>query len=393
MAKREAIFDARERTTSHPSSAQEGTFVFLNRIANDYWEHPRSLVQAWADHLDGDQDYSDMRSRLRSGDDYQFRSAFLELYIHEILLRTGHEVTIHPTSSDSKRRPDFYAHRAGRGFYVEATAPGVSPTAHAAGNRRDRLFDVINQLSSPNFTLWLTGLEAGSSSPQAKKFRQRIEHWLGSLNPDDYPVFDSAPVRTFSEGDWAMTFRAIPRPVGARHAGPEIPAIGVYGHMPADSLDDVPKIHKALKAKTRAYGALDAPYVIAVGTYLVDGDRSQARDAMYGRQVLQHDGSGARLLRERDGYFGSPPEWRNCQVSGVLIVDQLMPNGPHRAETTLWMHPAPERSDLPTDVFPGDRVELDGSGLRTTPSPVVAADLFGLEEPWPPGVPFPRQGR
>lgn len=34
-------------------------------------------------------------------------------------------------------------------------------------------------------------------------------------------------------------------------------------------------------------------------------------------------------------YFGTPPEWANRNVSGVLLINQLMPYYVQRAETTL----------------------------------------------------------
>jgi hypothetical protein len=82
-----AIFDVLERTDATPARHGEPIFDFLNRVAGEYWAHPRQLMQAWADHIPGPPDYNDLRQRFRSHDDDQFRSAFLELYLHECLTR------------------------------------------------------------------------------------------------------------------------------------------------------------------------------------------------------------------------------------------------------------------------------------------------------------------
>lgn len=385
------IFDAVARTECQPARFEESTFVFMNRVAGDYWSHPRDLVQTWADHLHDDGDYADLRSRLRSGDDYQFRSAFLELYLHEVLVRTGHKVTVHPATPTSRRRPDFYAERDGQGFYLEAIAPGASPARQAAANRRNRLLDIVNDLPNPNFTLMLDELEEGPASPPSVTFRKKIASWLNSLDPGDYPSFDSAPSQTFEEGSWSMTLRALPRPAEGRCVDSGERAIGVYAHTPAAFVDDVPMIHKALKTKTSAYGDLDAPYVIAVGTYLFGSDREQFENAMYGTQVIQsYKSRDARLVRLRDGYFGAPHSWTRSHVSGVLFVNQLMPYRPHHAEPTLWLHPAPHRPFTQRDVFPGALVEFDGQTLTTAPSDAIATMLFGLDSQWPPGEAWPR---
>jgi hypothetical protein len=42
---------AKDRTATAPAAHAEPTFDFLNRIAGDYWEHPRQLLQTWADRI------------------------------------------------------------------------------------------------------------------------------------------------------------------------------------------------------------------------------------------------------------------------------------------------------------------------------------------------------
>jgi hypothetical protein len=109
-------------------------------------------------------------------------------------------------------------------------------------------------------------------------------------------------------------------------------------------IDDAPAILKALATKHHSYGDLGAPFIIAVGTYIFDRDRWHSTNAMYGRVGVQlgESPSGELLTREvrhPDGYFGAPPDWRNSNVSGVLLVNQLMPYHLQRAEVTLWRHP------------------------------------------------------
>ena len=134
-ADRVPIFDDLERTEAIPSEHGEPIFDFLNRVAGDYWAHPRQLMQAWADRIPDPPDYNNLRQRFRSHDDDQFRSAFLELYLHECLARAGYRVTIHPSLPATTRRPDFHAERSGMGFYLEAIAPGTSADAKAAAGR------------------------------------------------------------------------------------------------------------------------------------------------------------------------------------------------------------------------------------------------------------------
>lgn len=396
-APREPIFDSRPRTNALPADHAESTFAFLNRVAGDFWEHPRRLVQAWADHATDPTDYNELRGRFRSGDDYQFRSAFLELYLHECLTAAGYAITIHPEVPGTTRRPDFLATREDTAVYLEAIAPGSSDSSRRAAARRDVLFDTVNRVGDGNFTLWLDDLKEGTRPPSAAKLRAELRRWLAPLNPDDYPNLEGVPTFRWERDGWVATFRAIPKATHAR--GPSRPgdrAIGVYAHSPAAFVDDAPTVRDALADKHHAYGDLAAPFIIVVGLYIHDSDRHQRANALYGDEAVQwrETANGevvTRMVRQPNGYFGAPPNWQHRHVSGVLLVNQLQPYFVLTADTALWRHPDP-MYPMPADLgLPGDTVALAGNQLDTTRSSVSPAELFGLPVPWPPGEPWPHE--
>ncbi|MGY2031326.1 hypothetical protein [Nocardia gipuzkoensis] len=392
ISERQPIFDLVERTDPSPCRHGEPSFTFLNRVSGAYWGHPRHLMQDWADHIGDDVEYSDLRNRLRSGQDDQFRSGFLELYLHECLIRAGYHVTVHPDLPGTTRHPDFYAERDGSGFYVEAISPSSSPAAKAAANRRAVLLDIVNQTESPNFFLHLVDLREGPNPPRASRLRNQLERWLEGLNPDDIDLERSRKWR-WEDNGWAATFRAIPKSPGARANGSPGRAIGIY---PAEvsRVDDVGTIHAALAEKHHAYRGLDAGFVIAVGVYIFDSDRWHSTNALYGHEAMlltetpENDIIIDRYIREPDGYFGAGPDWRNHNVSAVLLVNQLMPWQINEAEATLWRHPAP-RHPLPADHgLPWGTIEFDRMELTEKAAPITSASLLNLSEPWPPGEPW-----
>jgi len=110
-------------------------------------------------------------------------------------------------------------------------------------------------------------------------------------------------------------------------------------------------------------------------------------------QARAHSGPSYTTLpdvtRQPDGYFGVPPDWQHRHVSGVLLVNQLMPYHFQRAEVTLWRHPNPVYA-LPDEVgLPGHALGLDGGSLTEIPPASTAEDFFGLPDPWPPGEAWP----
>lgn len=394
-ARRPQLFDTTERIDGSPGKHQESTFAFLQRVAGSYWEHPRVLMQQWLDHVANDDEYLDIRNRLRSRDDEQFRSAFLELYLHESLLRAGYELDIHPEVDGSSARPDFLARRGAECLYVEAIAPGATPSSKAAASRRAVLYDVINQVSDRRFYLWVDDLTTGPNPPAAKRLRDSLTQWLASLEPEPKYDLGSAPTYQWSDNGWSARIRAIPAGRGRHQRGASARAIGAYGGTRAGIVDDAPAIRKALNSKQRKYGDLGAPFVVALGTYNFDSDRWHATNALYGTETYQlaetADEVVAQPFRQPDGYFGAPPTWQNHRVSGVLIVNQLMPYHVQRAEVSLWRHPAPQHA-LPMDLgIPATILALNGHHLNEQPPAMTAERFFGLPEPWPPGQAWPKR--
>lgn len=154
------------------------------------------------------------------------------------------------------------------------------------------------------------------------------------------------------------------------------------------------EIRDALGAKDHAYGDLEAPFVVAVGTYIHDQDRWHSTNAMYGQDSFQvglnaEGESVARSVRRPDGYFGFPGNWRNRNVSGVLLVNQLQPYYVQRADVALWRHPDPLHP-LAADLgLPGSDLQLVEGQLVESGPAVDAAQFFELPDPWPTGDPWP----
>lgn len=391
---RQPLFDDVHRDDTSVAGFQESTFAFLNRIAGNYWDHPRSLMQQWMYRINDEISYNDLRQRLRSGDDEQFRSAYLELYLHESLLRAGYEIVVHPEILGTTRQPDFLAVRGDERLHVEAIAPGTNPAAKAAAGRRAVLFDTVNRLNDPNFILWLDHLVDGPRPPKAARLRGELCRWLRRLDPDAPWTPDAAPRYDWRDDGWEAGLKAMPKKLEARGLRPDSRAIGIYGQSGASFVDDAPAIRRALAAKHHEYGDLDGPFVIAIGTYIIDRDRWHASNAMYGQHAIEFDPNSVgevstRAIRQADGYFGTPPDWQNCNVSGVLLVNQLMPYYFQRAEVTLWRHPNPIHA-LPDELgFPAHVIAVDNGGLSEAPPDPSAGEFFGLPDPWPPGEAWP----
>lgn len=389
---RDPIFHTGERSDPSPHKRTETTFQFYDRVEGAYWSQVRQLMQAWADHLD-DGTYTDIRSRLRA-DEHDHRSAYLELFLHELFQRAGYTVTTHPHLAGSTRHPDMLVDDGQQAYYVEATSPGPTPAAIGAAAREHQLLQTIEGADNRNFYLQTRRLTPGPGPARGARARDEINAWLDTLNPDTPTNLDSAPTHTWEDQDWALTVAAIPVPPERRNNGHRI--LAIESHRGAQFIDDAPPMRKALAKKTRAYGQLDHPLIIALGTYTWDPDRWHITNALYGSLTYEVNTSPGQTLEpvaafhDGTGYFGNPGHWRAHDVAAVLNIHQLTPYRPHQADLTLFPHPATDAPLEPLSArIPATTITTPDGQFTATPPARHAGEILGLPEPWPTGRAFP----
>jgi hypothetical protein len=86
------IFSDFVRTDANHRKFSERRFSHINRSAEPEYFRIRELLESWAAHVP-DPERFQFEQRIQSGDDRAFDSAFFELYIHELHLRTGQNGT------------------------------------------------------------------------------------------------------------------------------------------------------------------------------------------------------------------------------------------------------------------------------------------------------------
>jgi hypothetical protein len=121
------LFPQRERTDRDPARAAETTYQFLQRVDDPVFERVRNLFNAWIKRFAAgqtDQATNDLVGRFRSKQDQQFYAVFWELYLHEVHVRLGFNVEVHP-ESERGTKPDFVLEQGGEQVFLEAVMPSV----------------------------------------------------------------------------------------------------------------------------------------------------------------------------------------------------------------------------------------------------------------------------
>jgi hypothetical protein len=335
----------------------EPAFTYLNRSARPPAENMRRTLEAWFSQYPRSEQ-AGLRARLRSKDDGNHCSAFFELLLHQLLLRMGCRVQIHPDLPDreSTRHPDFLVESTqGARFYAEAViATGVSARERAARARMDDVYDAINRLHSPNFFVALDIIGAPDTPPPARHIRALLKERLGRLDPGEVEVLwrsggiQAVPHWQYEHEGWKIDFHPIPKSASLR-GKPDVRPIGMRS-FEMKFVDASSPIRDAIVGKAGRYGELDLPYVIAVNS-LDDNsvDRIDMMDALFGKEtyVLAIGRSGAmgqpEMTREPNGVWTSRSGPTYTRVSAVLLAISVMPWTIGRAGVFLIHNPWAQR--------------------------------------------------
>lgn len=386
-----SVFGPGPRHDASPASHRESSAQFLERVAGDYWQAVRDLLDDWLGRVPPPE-RRDLMGRLRRAEDHTFRAAFLELYLHESLVQSGFDVEFHPEVPGVRRRPDFLALSTSSTFYLEARSPSTATNKRASAGRVGDVHDALNRVDSPNFWLWID-VEAEGGRPLATKgLRAQLEGWLAGLDPDSETSHEELPSYHWEREGWQIRFRALPKSPAARGSGTGLRPLAVYGGSHAEWVDDAGVLKDALSDKGNAYGLPEHGLVVAIGTSFFSRDDFGVKNALYGPEqwVLDREGREfVEVTRGPGGYFhAGNGQWAHQHVSGVLIVNNLHHCGIPQQRPSFWANPQASREVVALDAW--DVVALRDGHLERTHAAVGHRELFQLPEPWPPGEAFPK---
>ena len=176
------LFTAADRIDASPRAQQESSYQFLDRVKGRFWDRVRDLLESWVSRYPPD-GAADLVGRL-TADDIDFRSAFWELYLHELVLAHGAIAHCHPSVPGSSRRPDFLIEGFAEPFYLEAKVLEPGEVEGAKARQRDEIWNGIDQrVRSEDFFLQVEIDTYGRSAVPISSLAESIEHWLHELDP------------------------------------------------------------------------------------------------------------------------------------------------------------------------------------------------------------------
>lgn len=388
------LFDNIPRDDEGPASYAEPQFNYLNRSARGDVAKVRKTLEDWFSRY-SDEARTALLGNFRSPNDNQHRSAFFELFLHELLLSLGCRVEIHPEPNNTKKaRPDFRIHSPTHNhFYLEAVlATDESDEEAAARARLNTFYDAIDRMDSPNFFIGVDIEGEPKTPPPAKRIRGFLTQRLAGLDPDEIgrliesDGFDALPRWRFRYPGCVVEFYPIPKSSKLR-GKPGVRPIGMQAGK-GGWIDSRTPIKDAIVRKGRRYGKLDLPYVIAVNALGEHVDKTDIEEALFGKEQYTYRSTPRGIIgpipgRTPDGAWTSKSGPRYKRVSGALLAIQLYPWSVPRADIHLYHNPwatkpyKGELKRLPSAIANRQENRMEQLGGESLGA------IFGLPPLWP----------
>jgi hypothetical protein len=320
----------------------EPTYKYLNTSDREGLSAIRAMLEEWfSKYPDSERD--EFIERFRNNKDSQFYSAFFELLVHELLLRLGYEVDIHPKLKNNPSRPDFLVQsQTGEEFYVEvATFTGMTTEEEAQEKNMNRIIDTINEIKTYNFFIKLNIIKYPKHSISAIKIKESLERELEGLNPDICAAmintygFDALPKWRFFDEDFEFEFTPIPKDKQFRTELTSKPIGSISGKV--EWMNYKGELKKTLKKKSK-YGNLGKPYILALNYLSSFSPYHRIIDTLYG--TLNYDTySNQETPRNNDGVWSSNIISAYRNISGLLFINELYPWATHFQDFKLYLNP------------------------------------------------------
>jgi hypothetical protein len=378
------LFERRERTRTEPLRRGEKLFEFYDSCVSVGYEEFRVAINGWLADMPAEARL-ELITRMRYGGDREFGAALSELALHAFIIGSGYHASPHPQVAGSSKRPDYAAIEQSNVplAYVEVTTVNPPIAQEAEKNRENPIFNAINDSKIPaGSILGYKLVHAGKSSPALRPLVVEIERWASE---NSEAAKHAAISKTFTAGEWTIELELY---AGGSSTEPPTQAIGaaeLRGGVIAPQKD----LRDALFKKSREYGTLDKPYLIAVADgkdqlFGKDSIRSALTEAVFGDEVVQFQGHTHRITHAKNGFWHGPQGPRNRHVSGVIFLPEtrLWKLREERWEPLLAINPWAERP-LPDALRKMNRFEADGDRWIFREGKRFAY-IIGLPDPWPP---------
>lgn len=378
------LFDNINRTDSSFKRNAETSFEFLNRSSRAEIARVRELISACFGRYP-EVEKKELVQRLRSGDERHFRSGCFELLLHEYLIRQGCDLAPHPElPNGSKTRPDFLVTCPdGARLYLEAASASEDTGENASAEAMKAVaLASLESATHPDFFVDVSSSGDPKTQPSGGKLRDAVLKWLATLKWAEIVALphDALPSLQWKHEEWCLNVRPIPVKESARGKSRRLVGIGAGR---AGWVNTWAPIRDSVIAKSRHYGDLELPLVVAVNVDTFALDAMDEMQALFGEEVVVFSSptSEAKLRREPNGAWMGKNGPRARRASGAWLFPDLTPYSIAGRRQVLYLNPWAQLQ-VPASFLNMPHKKVEGGHLMPVEGKSFR-EVFELKPGWP----------
>ncbi len=376
------LFDQNPRGLGEKKPLSMPWFQYLNSSTLPSANIVRMTWETFFSNI-GNSRKGELRGRFRSLRDQDHIAACFELYLHELMIRSGYEVT-------SCERPDFLVtNDSGDRFYLEACCvfPGFE-SGPTDLHKHSIVARINREIRSASIQLSARFLSSGTGP--VFSIRKHISH-LRNLVIAWEEQFVRGSVFCPAKGQvrlGSLTLEIEPRTRTTGVGSALIPMWNLNGTAILDTTRE--HLRKVLKKKANKYDANTRPLIIAVNVIGRLGlDDDDLYDALFGNQTFTYDLENGLLSncvpgRALEGFWTHGAKRQNTRVQAVIVTTNLGPvDLPPSSSRIIWNPFGSSQNSLARNPYFAQYLYDETANTYQVTPAIDQHGLFGLDETWP----------
>ena len=302
------LFDDIKRDPATSMSNLYSAFDAVNQDGSPGEQERRDTLESWFRKFPSD-GQKDLRMRFRSRLHDAHDGAFFELFLHELMIKLGFKLEVHPTLPNSTDHPDFLVSDGSRCCYLEAATTGRRFGPFTLTNAEQEVKEELEKLTSSDFniSIEITGelSQPIKKAPLRSKFKELL---LQGHDPDEVKATmdacgsDAAPSEQYETEGWRIQAWLSPiSPPARRRCQTRRIKVNFKSARRTNSIDPV---RNKINEKGKKYGDPQLPLVIAIYTRdMFYNGRQHDMEVLFGKKRILYVDGDPELDREPNGVW------------------------------------------------------------------------------------------
>lgn len=329
------LFDKTSEFIEGPASNNENSFNYFHKSNRVDIKIIRVTLENWFSKYP-ETEKKELKIRFTK----DFDSAFFELFLHELFVKSGFEIVIHPEVKGSKKRPDFLIIKNGKQTYVEAKICLDKTEVEMAFERlQNEFYDKLSKVKIKGFLLAIKEVNfITKKQPRVKELIAKIENEVAKLDPIQVTKdiqkygFEECPRIEYENKDFNIIVEPIPLIESKKNIISENP----IGMFPFEIFwgGGEESLRQSILKKANRYGKFEIPYLICINVLGKKTEKNDIENLVWGSPPY----TSSTNSKDSDGIFYNSGKAQLKNVSGIFFTKIFPSNIPN---AKYWMYKNP----------------------------------------------------